>query len=89
MTAPVYPQYFKQLWNDNGIKAAFVSEVKPLQPSDCGNCGGSGKMITFVARGGPFNTPGGKGISHFANGKWWQGENFTALCPVCQGEGKH
>lgn len=31
----------------------------------------------------------GGGINHYASGKWWVGENFVALCPVCQGSGKH
>lgn len=83
-----YPTLFKQMWGEKDVKAAFVSENAQLQPSDCPNCGGSGRMTTFIAKEGPFNTPGGIGISKYANGKWWVGQHFTALCPICQGDGK-
>ena len=88
MSTHIYPQFFKGMWGEAGVKAAFVSEAAPLQPSGCANCGGSGRMITFIAKAGPFKTPSITGINKYHNGAWWQGENFSALCPVCQDEGK-
>lgn len=80
-----FPQELQNLWRQPGIKAAFISENEPLLEEDCPNCGGLGLFSTFIATNGPFNNPSAKGVNHFADGKWWVGQTFTAPCPVCGG----
>lgn len=86
-----FPPEFQTYWKMPGTKTAFVSEIQPKRPADCGNCGGVGTMVTFCARQGPFdNVPvGASVVAHYANGKWWGGSNFSASCPVCKGTGRN
>jgi hypothetical protein len=80
-----FPAEFQSIWQQPGIKAAFVSENAPLLPSDCENCGGLGFLSTFVASDGPFKSPSATGANHYDDGKWWKGSTYTAVCPVCHG----
>jgi hypothetical protein len=84
----VYPQSFKELWKMPGIKKACVTAIPKTKLSDCENCGGLGVMYSFIADGGPFESPGNLGeVSKFAEGKWWVGKNYADQCPVCHGSG--
>lgn len=83
-----FPREFTPMWKAAGVKAAFVTEAHPNKPSDCVNCGGIGTMTTFCATAGPFNVPPAPNhVGHFANGKWWSGQNYSFNCPVCNGSG--
>lgn len=82
-----FPVEFQEAWNRTDTKAAFVSEIKPMLPSECMNCGGLGFLATFVATEGPYKSPSPKHkeISHFDGEHWWVGETIAAECPVCKG----
>lgn len=68
------------------VKAAFFSKIESKKKQDCKNCGGLGEMYLFIATSGPFkDVP--KGIAKWAGDRWWAGENFGGLCPVCKGTG--
>lgn len=86
----IFPPEFKIVWKQAGIKAAFVSELRRVNPYECENCGGAGLMTTFIAADGPFSTPGTKNgkAMHYHDGKWWVGNTYSANCPVCGGKGR-
>jgi hypothetical protein len=71
-----------------GVKMAWISENKPLNPDDCPNCGGLGFQAAFIATHGPLKMPvaaySGKS-SKYWKGSWWAGLTLTAPCPVCCG----
>lgn len=86
MSDKTFPPEFAGLIKAPTTKAAFFSEIQPMHPRDCKNCGGIGTMILYIATGGPFiNVPGG--IAHWANDRWWSGANIEKVCPVCKGTG--
>jgi len=90
MTTRQFPKIFKELWKAPDTRASFVSEIAPLNPHDCENCGGVGSLYTFIATKGPFNSPGMMTeVSHWHNDKWWVGKHHSAPCPVCQGTGNN
>jgi hypothetical protein len=81
-----FPPEFKKHLATPNIKGAFVSNINPVHPRDCKNCGGVGTIMLFLATGGPFiNVP--SGIAHWADGRWWKGKNFEEMCPDCKGNG--
>ena len=88
-----FPSELKFYLKGAGVKAAWMSENKPISPRDCPNCGGLGVMSVFVATDGPYESPANPYAgsteapqsSHWDNGKWWIGEAHTANCPVCHG----
>jgi len=81
-----FPPEFNGLIKASNTKAAFFSDIQPMHPRDCKNCGGIGTMILFIATGGPFvNVPGG--IAHYSGDRWWSGTNIEKACPVCKGTG--
>jgi len=94
-----FPKEFAKLWSVPGVKAVFVSDITPINPFDCENCGGAGVMAIFIAKKGPFQAPGSpysanNETSHWdqsaigGRGGWWVGETFTATCPTCNGQQK-
>lgn len=77
------------------VKASIVSDLQPIGPHDCKNCGGADVMAIFIATSGPFQTPHNpysEETSHWdsaANGRrggWWVGKTYTRPCPVCHGK---
>lgn len=85
---PNYPPEFVELCKDPTLRAAFVSEIKPIHPRDCKNCGGVGTLVIFLAVNGPFpDPPGPPAVIKFVNGNWWSGKSLEATCPVCGGNG--
>jgi len=55
----------------------------------CPNCGGSGLMMVYVIKSGPYQTPSGKvkwlDLQPPAVSGWYEGSLETAPCPVCAG----
>lgn len=84
----IFPPEFKQHLANTALKGAFISDIHPVHPRDCHNCGGVGTMVLFLATGGPFREVP-TGISHFSAGKWWVGKNVEEICPVCKGSGQY
>lgn len=94
----VFPPEFRQLAKRPTTKAALFSEIAPIGPLDCRNCGGNGKMAIFIAIEGPFESPGCNpygeksikfdGECYNGRGGYWLGNTFTFDCPVCHGTGK-
>jgi hypothetical protein len=93
-----YPPQFEVYCRNPGLKAAFVSEIKPSRESDCKNCGGIGTFVIFLATEGPYDyppngvvekarngIPAKQIIAKYVNGKWWGGKSVEEACPVCHG----
>lgn len=88
-----YPTNFPFYFKDPSTKRAWISENKPIAPTDCENCGGLGMLSMFVATDGPFDTPPNPYlgppeeplVSHWAEGRWWLGHALTGVCPTCHG----
>ena len=95
MNNKVFPPEIKRYISVPGVKAAFVSDISPVNPHDCTNCGGAQVFALFVATKGPFQAPAAPyakdgETSHFDPtagklGGWWVGKTFTFPCPVCLG----
>lgn len=87
-----FPYDMKLLMTQPTVKAAFVSDIKPKLPDDCGNCGGFGVLCVFIATEGPYRTPaapyrGDNKTSHWHDNKWWVGQTYSFPCPDCNGLG--
>jgi hypothetical protein len=84
-----FPKDFTFYFKAPETKACFVSEIAPITPVDCENCGGVGKIFIFVATGGPFReAPGAGKVGHWHKDRWWVGGTHSGTCPVCKGLGR-
>ena len=88
-----FPREIQETIRRVNPKAAFISEIELLNPTECQNCGGVGFFALFLASKGPFQTPAApynsnRESSHFdetagKNGGWWVGTTYTFPCPEC------
>lgn len=69
-------------------KISFLSDVQPISPNDCKNCGGMGYFFLFLATDGPFQSPSVHKVNKWHNEAWYVGETQSYKCPDCGGRGK-
>jgi hypothetical protein len=83
------PQEFQAFMKLPTTKKASISAIAPVSQAVCQNCGGVGRMYIFIGVDGPFRTPSVQSVPKvcaFIDGRWWVGQHFSAVCPVCKGK---
>lgn len=72
--------YLRRL-KDTGRRAWLDT---PTPAGDCGNCGGSGRLLIQVSDDGPFDSPLNlRGATHVADVGWFSSHTETIPCPAC------
>ena len=90
-----YPREFKD-WAKNA-KWYRLTDIPKAGKRDCDNCGGAQVMGIFLAKSGPFTTPGNPPYgeecmtydpeAYNGAGGYWVGKTLSLPCPKCGGRG--
>jgi rubrerythrin len=82
----VFSQEMKNAMKTPGARKIWLVKYDSVNTHNCTNCGGIGYLYLFIAKGGPFENSPTTGIGSYFDGRWWVGQHFPFVCPVCKNE---